>query len=154
MQSTFKLEDMDSESDLLQLVKQLTLSSTCSQTHLVAHFIRTTFALFRTLVSGNSEPSLAYANPALPIPLRVHSFASILHILTSATHYLSKSEVKDANCCQKWDQAVMCHLFSFLFDEESLFLDSDSNPLEQLGNAEGSQCYAIYIQVGRHGFRI
>lgn len=131
IQSTYKLEDMDTESDLLHLVQKLTLSSSCSQTHLVAHFIRTTFVLFRTLVSGNSEPSLAYANPALPIPLRVHSFASILHILTSVTHYLSKSEVKDANCYQKWDQAVMCHLISFLFDEESLFSDSDDNPLEQ-----------------------
>lgn len=124
-------EVIPSEARLLQSVVEITKNTICSQEQLTAHFIRIALQLYRSLVAGTGKPSIAFANPSLSTPLRVHSFSALLYVLNSASSFLTKSEVKSMNGNQKWSLATMSRLVAVLFDEETIFLDPNKHVLEE-----------------------
>ena len=116
---------------LLQSVIEISKSSSCPQPQLTAHFVRISFQLWRSLVAGSGKPALAYANPAMSLPLRLHSFSTLLHVLNSVSSHLAKSEFTECDGSQKWSLTTMSRVVAILFDEESILLDQNGLPLER-----------------------
>ena len=73
------------------------------------------------MINGNGEPDLAWANPAASLPLRVHAFATILHLVGSSTIYLSKNGVTLVDGVSSWNVVVLGRVLALLFDEKKLF---------------------------------
>lgn len=118
---------------MLQTVVELSKSSLCPQSDLSSHLLRILPQLWRALVVGEGEPALSWANPAALIPLRLHSFATLLHSLSSATVYLAKTGVSQLDGRGKWSSLVsMAFVVGMLFDEDDLFLLPDGSPTENL----------------------
>ena len=140
--SSYEPNSMSNDAHLIQNTIEISKSTVCPHGHLAAHFIRISFQLWRTVVAGDGTPCIAFADPASTLPLRVHSFSTMLYLFNSISNYLAKSEVKETNGTQKWSLGTMAQLVSLLFDEEALFLDSTGQPLEecrdllQVGNEE------------------
>jgi len=142
--SSYEPNSMSNDAHLIQNTIEISKSTVCPHSHLAAHFIRISFQLWRTVVAGDGTPCIAFADPASTLPLRVHSFSTMLYLFNSISNYLAKSEAKETNGTQKWSLGTMTQLVSLLFDEEALFLDSKGQPLEecrnllQVGNEESA----------------
>jgi hypothetical protein len=87
--------------------------------------------LWRQFVLGHGEASLLWSNPASLIPLRIHSFAAILHLLEGTCVFLSKNGVTEADGMRKWNRANLGHVMSLLFDEKKLFGDQSKEAIDR-----------------------
>jgi hypothetical protein len=93
----------------------------CSMSRSAGHLLRVISLLWRSLICGDGEPDLVWANPASSIPLRVHSFATILHLVGTTSLYLAKNGVTQVDGSSKWNFAVQGRILALLFDEGKLF---------------------------------
>ncbi|KAL7554277.1 hypothetical protein ACHAWF_017721 [Thalassiosira exigua] len=114
------------ERKLLEPVVSLTKSSKCPHGDLMAHMVRVVAQLWRTAVSGAGEPSILWASPEALIPLRLNAFATLLHTVSSASHHMAKSGLRQLDGNATWDLSALGKLSSMLFDESEIM----GGPLE------------------------
>lgn len=112
-----------SETKMLELAVDITKPQLCSLPRASLHLCRVMPVLWRSVICGNGEPDLIWANPATPIPLRVHSFATILHLLGAASMYMSKQGVTQVDGTSKWNVVTLGRVLALQFDEAKLFGD-------------------------------
>ena len=111
----------EEEHKLLSTIHNISTSDKCPKHELVAHFLRINMQLWRTLVCGLGQPSQSWANPASLSALRLHSFASLLHIFNSVCLGLNKVGITDLNGGSKWNIVSMSRIVKILFDEDVFF---------------------------------
>jgi hypothetical protein len=116
----------ETERKLLDPVLSLTKSSKCPHSDLMTHLVRVVAQLWRTAVSGAGEPSFLWASPESLIPLRLNAFATLLHTVSSASHHMATSGLRQLDGSTMWDLPSLGKLLSLLFDEWALF----GGPLE------------------------
>ena len=109
------------EERMLESAVDITKPNLCSLPRTSLHLWRVMPILWRTMICGNGEPDLVWANPAAPIPLRVHSFATILHLLGAASMYMSKQGVTQIDGTSKWNVVTLGRVLALGFDEFKLF---------------------------------
>ena len=88
---------------LLDPTVNLSKTSRCSANDLIPHLIRIISQLLRTMTSGIGEPSILWASPDALIPLRLNAFASLLHIVSSASHIMAKTGLRLLDGDSKWN---------------------------------------------------
>lgn len=93
----------------------------CSMSDVILHFMRVVPKLLRTMVSGMGTTELILANPAAKTPLRVHSFATLIHLFGASVIYMSKNGVTQLDGCSQWDVITFGRVVSLLFNEDHLF---------------------------------
>ena len=125
-------EPTSSSVTALETGVEISKSSLCPQSELSSHFLRVLSQLWRSLVAGKGKPELLWANPASLISLRLHTFASILHSLSSVTVYLAKNGLTQLDGRGKWNLVSMAYVVGMLFDEEDLFCLPDGVFIEDL----------------------
>jgi hypothetical protein len=86
-----------------------------------SHLLRIIPILWRAVVFGDGEPDLAWANPNASIPLRVHAFATLLHLVGSTSLYLAKNGVTQVDGRGKFSFVVLGRILALMFDEHRLF---------------------------------
>lgn len=116
----------------LESVVGISKSSLCPQSDLSSHFLRVLSQLWRSLVVGRGIPELLWANPASLISLRLHTFASILHSLSSVTVCLAKNGLTQLDGRGKWNLVSMAYVVGMVFDEEDLFCLPDGMFIEDV----------------------
>ena len=116
----------------IESVVEISKSSLCPQSDLSSHFLRVLSQLWRSLVVGRGRPELLWANPASLISLRLHTFASILHSLSSVTVYLAKNGLTQLDGRGKWNLVSMAYVVGMVFDEEDLFFLPDGMFIEDM----------------------
>ena len=116
----------------LESVVEISKSSLCPQSDLSSHFLRVLSQLWRSLVVGKGRPELLWANPASLISLRLHTFASILHSLSSVTVCLAKNGLTQLDGRGKWNLVSMAYVVGMVFDEEDLFCLQDGIFIEDM----------------------
>jgi hypothetical protein len=136
---TFDQMDMPNDRQLLLNTIEISKNSICPQSQIVAHFVRISFQLWRSFVAGSGDPHLAFVNPAMSLPLRLHSFSTLLYVLNQVSSRMTKCDVAETSGSQKFTMSTMSSLVSFLFDEESIFLDSSGSPVEECSDALKSE---------------
>jgi hypothetical protein len=112
---------LDGEERLLEATIDITKHQMCSLAYSTSHLLRIMPVLWRHFILGTGMPDLHWANPAIAVPLRIHSFASILHLLGSVSLYMSKNGAQQLDGSSKWNVATTGRILALLFDEESLF---------------------------------
>lgn len=117
----------ETERVLLEPVVSLTKSSRCPHSDLCSHLLRTVAQLWRMAVSGVGEPSILWASPQTLIPLRMNAFATLLHAVSSATHHMSKTGLRQLDGNSTWDITALGKVLSMVFDEQTIF----GGPLEK-----------------------
>ena len=125
-------EPTSSSTTALESVVEISKSSLCPQFDLSSHLLRVLSQLWRTLVVGRGDPELLWANPASLTSLRLHSFASMLHSLSSVTVYLAKNGLKQLDGRGKFNVVSMAYVVGMVFDEEDLFFLPDGLFVEDL----------------------
>jgi hypothetical protein len=93
----------------------------CPMSKLSSHLFRAMSVLWRCLICGDGEPDLIWANPASSIPLRVHSFATILHLVGTTSLYMAKCGVTQLDGTSKFNFVTLGRVLALLFDERKLF---------------------------------
>ena len=88
---------------LLDPIVSLSKTSKCPAGDFVPHLLRVITQLMRTMTSGVGEPSILWANPDALIPLRLNAFASLLHVISSASHYMAKKGSRLLDGDTKWN---------------------------------------------------
>eukprot|EP00977_Amphora_coffeiformis_P008197 scaffold1834_cov175-Amphora_coffeaeformis.AAC.3 len=111
------------EGKLFESAINIVKSQVCPITHSYGHVYRIFPILWRTLLCGTGEPDLTWANPASPVPLRLHTFATILQLLGGVSLYLQKNGVTNVDGVTKWNIVTLGRVVALLFDEGSLFGD-------------------------------
>jgi hypothetical protein len=119
------------ESQLLDLVIDVSKHQLCSVPQSSSHLWRIMSLLWRLLVFGTGEPDLIWANPSSPLPLRVHSFATIIHLIGSTSMYLSKNGVTLVDGISGWNVATLGRVVALMFDERRLFGDQATEVLDE-----------------------
>ena len=117
----------ETERVLLEPVVSLAKSSRCPHSDLCSHLLRTVSQLWRMAVSGVGEPSILWASPQTLIPLRMNAFATLLHTVSSATHHMSKTGLRQLDGHSTWDITALGKVLSMVFDEQTIF----GGPLEK-----------------------
>jgi hypothetical protein len=125
----------ESERKLLDPVVSLSKTSKCPAYDVIPHLLRIISQLWRTAVSGIGEPSLLWASPESLIPLRLNAFASLLHVVSTASHYMAKAGLTLLDGDKKWNLSALSKTLSLLFDEFRIF----EGPLEPLLQKEGAK---------------
>lgn len=84
-------------------------------------------------MSGNGEPSLLWANPALVLPLRINAFATLMQLINFVSSHLSKFGLTQLDGKSKWNITTLGRIVSLFFDEENMFLHDESmiEPLDK-----------------------
>lgn len=111
------------EVKLFESAINIVKSQVCPITHSYGHVYRVFPILWRTLLCGTGEPDLAWADPASPVPLRLHTFATILQLLGGVSLYLQKNGVTNVDGVTKWNIVTLGRVVALIFDEGSLFGD-------------------------------
>ena len=114
---TYPESEMMNDAILLQLTKDITQSTLCPVNEISSHFIRILFQLWRTIILGNGEVCLTWANPKNLIPLRLHSFSSLLYIFNTVCEFMAQTESTILDGKRKWNMTSMGNIVSLLFDE-------------------------------------
>ena len=122
----------ETERKLLDPVVSLSKTSKCPAFDMIPHLLRVISQLWRTMVSGIGEPSILWADPGSLIPLRLNAFATLLHVVSSASHHMAKAGLKLLDGDTKWNVSALSKTLSLLFDELKLF----GGPLEELVQKE------------------
>lgn len=123
----------ETERKLLEPVVGLTKSSKCPHSDLMTHLVRIVAQLWRATVSGVGEPSILWASPESLIPLRLNSFATLLHTVSSASHHMAKAGLRQLDGNSPWDISALARVLSMLFDEGAIF---GGGPLEDAQHVE------------------
>ncbi|KAL7581257.1 hypothetical protein ACA910_006028 [Epithemia clementina (nom. ined.)] len=110
----------EAEDRLLRSTLDVVKYNICPVTRHHCFLLRAMTRLWRTLILGTGEASLAWANPATPIPLRLHAFASILQLLGGSSLYLTKNGLTQADGT-KWSIVCLGRVIALFFDEQNLF---------------------------------
>lgn len=116
----------------------------CTVPRSTGHLLRIIPVLWRSLVCGDGEPDLVWSNPGASTPLRVHSFATILHLVGATSLYMSKNGVTQVDGTNKWNVVVLGRVLALLFDERHLFGDQSVEKFDEkhwLNLAEKSAAY-------------
>ena len=110
----------EAEDRLLRSTLDVVKYNVCPVTRSHGFLLRAITRLWRTLIIGTGQASLAWANPATPIPLRLHAFASILQLLGGSSLYLTKNGLSQADGT-KWSIVCLGRIIALFFDEQNLF---------------------------------
>jgi hypothetical protein len=113
------------EDTIQNVLAELSRSNLCSHTELTKHFLRILPQLWRLLVCGIGKPSVAVANPANMLPLRLSTFSTLLHVIHSVSFYLYKNEKMEADGVTRFNMTTMSKIVGMLFDEDQLFSRDD-----------------------------
>lgn len=124
-----RFEIDDQEVRLQNLLIDLSRSHLCPHVELTKHFFRTVQQLWRILIIGRGFPSLRFANPAMCTPLRLHSFSTILYVISSVSSFLSRAGPFDGIGLSEWDSTTISKIVTMLFDENTILLD-EYEPIE------------------------
>jgi len=103
----------------------------CTVPRSTGHLLRIIPVLWRSLVCGDGEPDLIWANPGASTPLRVHSFATILHLVGATSLYMSKNGVTQVDGTNKWNVVALGRVLALLFDERHLFGDQSVEKFDE-----------------------
>ena len=106
---------------LLISTVDISMPSLCSVADISGHLWRVVLQLWKVIVCGTGEADLAWANPASIVPLRVHSFATLLQLLGSSTLYFAKRGLTQLDGTNKWNLLSLSRVIALLFDESDLF---------------------------------
>ena len=98
------------EESLVEPTIAITDHQVCTVPRSTGHLLRIMPLLWRSLICGDGEPDLIWANPGASIPLRVHSFATILHLVGATSLYMSKNGVTQVDGTSKWNVVVLLAL--------------------------------------------
>lgn len=109
------------ENQLLDSTVAIADLQLCAMSRSTGHLWRVMSLLWRSLICGDGEPDLVWANPAASIPLRVHSFASILHLVGTTSLFLAKNGANQVDGVSKLNFVVLGRVLALLFDEKKLF---------------------------------
>lgn len=110
------------EDKMLESAIDITKPQLCSLPRTSLHLWRVMPVLWRSLICGSDgEPDLVWANPSTPLPLRVHCFATILHLLGAASMYMSKNGATQVDGVSKWNVVTLGRVLALIFDEQKLF---------------------------------
>lgn len=126
--SSIPAQPLTCNQKLLEPVVQLAKSSKCPHSDLMPHLVRVISQLWRTMVSGIGEPSILWASPESLIPLRLNAFATLLHVVSSASHHLAKTGLRQLDGSTKWNLTALGKVLSMLFDEHAIM----GGPFEDL----------------------
>eukprot|EP00804_Cyclotella_cryptica_P022229 CCRYP_017931-RA/>CCRYP_017931-RA protein AED:0.02 eAED:0.02 QI:5792/1/1/1/0.8/0.81/11/115/2214 len=83
------------------------------------------------MVSGIGEPSILWASPESLIPLRLNAFASLLHVVSSASHNMAKAGIRLLDGDTKWNVSALSKTLSLLFDESRIFEGPLEDPIQR-----------------------
>jgi hypothetical protein len=110
------------EDKMIESAIDITKPQLCALPRASLHLWRVMPVLWRSLICGSDgEPDLVWANPSAPIPLRVHCFATILHLLGAASMYMSKNGATQVDGVSKWNVVTLGRVLALIFDEQKLF---------------------------------
>jgi hypothetical protein len=110
------------EDKMLESAIDITKPQLCALPRASLYLWRVMPVLWRSLICGSDgEPDLVWANPSAPIPLRVHCFATILHLLGAASMYMSKNGVTQVDGVSKLNVVTLGRVLALIFDEQKLF---------------------------------
>ena len=116
-----KKKDSILEEHLVQATISTTDPHLCSVPSSSPFLMRTMSILWRQFICGYGQPDLVWANPASVIPLRIHSFASMLHLLGGACLHLAKNGATQLDGKGKLNITTLGRVIALLFDEGKLF---------------------------------
>ena len=111
------------EAAMIEPTIAITDHQVCTVPRSTDHLLRIMPLLWRSLICGDGEPNLIWANPGASTPLRVHSFATILHLVGATSLYMSKNGVTQVDGASKWNVVVLGRVLALMFDERHLFGD-------------------------------
>ena len=126
------------EDRLLKSTLEIVKYSVCPITRSYGFLIRIMARLWRKMVMGTGIPCLAWSNPATPIPLRLHAFASILQLLGGSALFLSKNGLTQGDGT-KWSIVSLARVVALCFDEGELFDSEELFDINFLVRAVRSQ---------------
>lgn len=105
----------------LELVVDIAKHQLCNVPQSSSHLWRITSSLWRQMICGTGEPDLVWANPSSTLPLRVHAFATMIHLVGSSAIYLAKNGVTLLDGVGGWNVVTIGRVLALLFDERKLF---------------------------------
>jgi hypothetical protein len=109
------------EDQLLNSVMAIADAQLCPIPCPTSHLFRVISLLWRSLICGDGEPDLVWSNPSASTPLRVHAFATILHLVGATSLYLSKNGYTQVDGSNKFTFVYLGRVLALLFDEYKLF---------------------------------
>lgn len=109
------------ESSMVEPTIAITDHQVCTVSRLTGHMLRIIPVLWRSLVCGDGEPDLVWANPGASTPLRAEAFATILHLVGAASLYMSRNGVTQVDGASKWNVVMFGRVLALVFDERQLF---------------------------------
>ena len=93
----------------------------CPTSTLTRHFFRVIDQLLSLVVVGAGEPSVLWANPASPIPLRLQAFASLLYACNSVSSYLARNGVTHLDGKGRWNLTTLSQVVGMFITGDILF---------------------------------
>lgn len=108
---------------LIESTIAITDHQLCSVSSSCWYILRIMSRLWRSLICGNGEPNLSWSNPATCTPLRVHSFATIVHLVGVTSQHLARNGVTQLDGNRRWNVVTFGRILALLFDEYVLFGD-------------------------------
>ena len=109
------------EEQLLDSVMAIADTRQCPIPRPTSHLFRVISLLWRSLICGDGEPDLVWSNPSTSTPLRVHTFATILHLVGATSLYLAKNGYTQVDGSSKFSFVYLGRVLALLFDEYKLF---------------------------------
>jgi hypothetical protein len=109
------------EDKLIELTIDVSKHALCSAPQSSSHIWRIMPLLWRMHICGTGEPDVIWANPSSSTSLRVHSFASILHMVGLSSMFFTKSGLCKVEGTSGWNVVVLGRVLALLFDEKKLF---------------------------------
>jgi hypothetical protein len=111
----------EGEVKLLESVVAIADSRHCPIHRPTSHLLRVISLLWRTLLYGDGVPDLAWADPSATLPLRVHTFATILHLVGATSLFLAKNGFTQVDGTGKFSFVILGRVLALVFDEYKLF---------------------------------
>lgn len=109
------------EEQLLASVIAIADTRQCPIPRPTSHLMRVISLLWRSLICGDGEPDIVWSNPCSTTPLRVHTFATILHLVGAASLFLAKNGFTQVDGTNKYSFVYLGRVLALLFDEYKLF---------------------------------
>lgn len=110
-----------SSARLLESTIDITKQQLCSLSRSTHFLWRIAPLLWRSIIAGDIEPNLSWANPSFASPLRIQSFASLLYMLGASNLFLTRSGLGLVDGDSKWNVVTLGRVLALLFDEERIF---------------------------------
>lgn len=94
------------------------------------HFLRIMRQLWRRLLVGLGEPSFLWANAEALIPLRLHSFSTLLCVINTTVSYQARGGTSQLDGQKRWNLTTLGMLATLVLDEAEL-CGQDGLPREE-----------------------